>query len=139
MIHPVAWGSRIRQQKLRPHSHPPTRPPIGRGWSAVMLESGILVAEQFDDLTAKVVKWPATIHFGPYWARRSERPDPINRLVMSSPSIYLIVPNVFFKLLLEQTSTQPYFILMVLEDIGLGFIALREQYLKPFNWVQTND
>ena len=39
--------------------------------------------------------------------------NPIKWLVMSSSSSYMIVPTVFFKLLLWLTSTQPYFILKV--------------------------
>ena len=49
--------------------------------------------------------------------------DPINRLVMSSPSTYLIVLTVFFKLLLLQTSSQPYFILKVLKRGSYKWVA----------------
>ena len=44
----------------------------------------------------------------------------------------MIIPIIFFKLLLCQTNNQPYFfILKVLEDGG-GSIWLKLQYLKPF-------
>ena len=49
----------------------------------------------FHDPAAKAVTWPPTFNFDPYW--QSERPDPINRLVMSSPSTYIIVQILFFK------------------------------------------
>ena len=39
---------------------------------------------------------------------RPERSDPINRQVVSSSSTYMIVPTVFFNLLLLQTSSQPF-------------------------------
>ena len=55
--------------------------------------------------------------------------------VMTSPSTYMIVPDVFFKFLSWQTNTQPYFILKLLEGGGWRSMALRWQYLKPFNCV----
>ena len=42
------------------------------------------------------------VHTGQYG--QSERPDLINQLVMPSPSVYIIVPTVFFKLSLWQTT-----------------------------------
>ena len=52
-------------------SHPTTRLPVGREWQSTMLEDGILVTRQSFNLTAKVIRWPATLHFSYYWARRA--------------------------------------------------------------------
>ena len=41
----------------------------------------------------------------------SEKPDLINQLVVSNPSTNMTILTVFFKLLSQQTGTQPYFIL----------------------------
>ena len=91
-----------------------------------MLEDGILVAEQF------LSQQPNLLHDLQLsflaltdQDRHSERPNLINQLVMSCPSTYAIVPTVFFKLFLWQTSTQHLFILKVLEGSGRGSIVLR--------------
>ena len=42
----------------------------------------------------------------------SERPNQINQLIMSSPSIYMNVSTIFFKLLLWQKSIQPNLFLL---------------------------
>ena len=52
------------------------------------------------DLVIKVVILPATLDFSLYWTRQSEGPDPIIQLVMSKSNTYMIVPTIFFKLLL---------------------------------------
>ena len=103
-----------------------TRPLIAYGWWSVMLKDRILVAEH--SITQQL-KWShdlqhSTLAFTGLDGQ-SDEPDPINRLVMSSPSSYMIVPTVFFKLLLWQTSIQPYFILKVLEGSSRGLIVLR--------------
>ena len=88
--------------------------------------------------TTEVVTWLATLPFGPKFNELSKRPDPINQLVMSSLNTSMIVPTVFFKLLLWQTSAQPYFILKITEDGGWGSIAVRKQYLNLFKqWTNT--
>ena len=61
---------------------------------------------------------------------RSERLNTTIRLVMLSPCICMIIPFVFFQLLLLQTISQHIFIVMVLEGDSWGSITLREQYLK---------
>ena len=50
--------------------------------------------------------------------RQSQRPDPINQQVMSSPTNYIIVLCIFFKLLLWQTNNLLYSILKMLEGSG---------------------
>ena len=89
-----------------------TRPPVGRGWGLVMLENKILLAEQF---LTRQPKWSCDLQHSPLAFSeldgQSERPDPINKLVMLSSGTYMIVPTVFFKLFSWQTSTQPYFII----------------------------
>lgn len=65
---------------------PPSGLPVCRGWQSVMLEDGILVVEGFRSwvvhifLISNTPLWPLLEPDG-----RLERPDPINRLVMSSP------------------------------------------------------
>ena len=75
-----------------------------------MLEHEILVAEQF--LTGQSKKscdlqYYTLVLIG--LDGRVKRPDPINRLVMSNPSTYVIVPIVFFKLLLLQKTLNPFY------------------------------
>ena len=61
---------------------------------------------------------------------------PIIRLVMSGPSIYMMVPNVFVKLFLLKINIQQFLILKVRNGDHWESIALRWQYLKPFKHLQ---
>ena len=94
------------------------------------------MAEQY----LKVTKWDTTndIRFGSAWQVVGEF-SPINRLVILSPSTNMIVPTIFFNLILWQTNPQSYFILKVLDGGGRGLITLRQQYLKQFKYAQKND
>ena len=67
------------------------------------------------------------------------KPDRINQWVTLSSSTYIIIPTVFFKLHLWQTSTLPSFILKVLEGGCWESTLLRWQCLKPFSCVQTHE
>ena len=68
----------------------------------------------------------------------SSRPDPINQQVMSSPSTYMIVPNIFFKFLWWQTSNQTYFIFKVQESCGWNSIMLRKiRFWVSWVWHST--
>ena len=106
--------------------------PVGQGWWPVILEDEIMVAKQF---MTRQSKWSHDLQHSTLALtgldRHSERPNPTNWLLMSSPSTYIIVSNVLFKLLWWQTSIQPYFIFKVLEGSGWGSIVQRYQYLKP--------
>ena len=68
--------------------------PVGRGWRPMMLKNGIQVAEQ--SMTCNTPLWPFLGLDG-----RSERPPPINRLVTSSPSTYMIFSTLFIIWVLE--------------------------------------
>ena len=59
----------------------------------------------------------------------SERPDSMNRLILSSFNSYIIIPTAFLKLILWQKSVQPYYILKVIEIVDPLL------YLKPFNCI----
>ena len=86
------------------------------------------------DTLTKMVKSLAILNSAltmPY--RYFERPDPINRLFMSSPSSHMNVLIVFLKLISWWTNIQPYFIIKILESDGWGSNVLRLQYLKSYN------
>ena len=86
----------------------------------------ILVTESVLDPSTDVVKWQQHSSLALTGLdEQSEKPDHINRLVLSNPSVYMIVPVVFFKLLFWPTNIQPYSILKVLEGGGWGSFALR--------------
>ena len=84
-IHPVGWGCRICRLHLCRGLTPPTRLSVGRRWQPVMLEDGILVAEQS-------MTWQLKRSCDPQHStlaligldRLSERPTLISRLVMSA-------------------------------------------------------
>ena len=85
-----------------------------------MLKDWILVTKQ--SLTQQP-EWSTDLHHLTTLAltgldSQSDSSDPINQLIKSSPNTYMIVATIFFKLLLWQTSTQPYLILKVLEGGG---------------------
>ena len=86
-------------------------PPIGRGWRPVMLKDGVMVDEQ--SMTCNTPLRPLLRLDG-----RSERPHPINRLVISSPSTYMIAPT-----LLPSWQAPTLFIIWVLEGGGCGSIC----------------
>ena len=117
-------------RNVRPHlTPPPIRTPVGHGWWPVILENEILVVKQ-------------SVTWQPKWShdllpftlaltrldRWLKRPEPINQLVVSSPSTNMIVLTVF--LLLWQTSTKPYFILKVkcIEIAILETICVQRNY-----------
>ena len=109
------------------------RSPGSCGWWSKMLANGILVAEQ--SVTWKPKSSCDLQHSILALIRldgQLERPYPIIQLVM-------IVSIEFFKLFLQQTRTQSSFIWKVLEGSSRESIALRLQYLKPFNCVQVNE
>ena len=56
------------------------------------------------DLTTLEVMWPVTLHFTGL-DRCLVRSNPINQLIMSSPSTYMIVTTVFFKLKVLEVSS----------------------------------
>ena len=85
-----------------------------------MLQAGILAAEM-------LLTWQANLssdlqHFTLGLTgsdRRSEKYDPINQLVLSNSGTYMIIPTIFFKFLLWQTSIKPYFYLKGARREGL--------------------
>ena len=81
-----------------------------------MREDGILIAEQ--SMTYQL-KRSSDLQYFPQALTgidgHLERNDGVDQLVLSSPSTNMIVPNVFFKLLLWQISVQSYLISKVLE------------------------
>ena len=87
---------------------PPMGPPVGCGWRPVMLKDGVMVDEQ--SMTCNTPPITLLRIDG-----RSKRPLPINQLVTSSPSTYMIAPTL---LLLWQASA--LFIIWVLEGGGWG-------------------
>ena len=44
----------------------------------------------------QMVVWPGTLHFTPEDYSQSERSDPINQMVITHISTYMIVPTIFF-------------------------------------------
>ena len=85
---------------------PPMGPPVGRGWRPVMLKDRTRVDEQF--MTCNTPLWPYLRLDG-----RPERLPPINQLVTSSPSTYMIFP-----ILLPLWQAPTLFIIWVLEGGG---------------------
>ena len=87
---------------------PQIGPPVGRGWRPVMLKDGVLVDEL--SMTCNTPLRPLLRLDG-----RSETPPPINQLVTSSPSTYMIAPT-----LLPLWQSPTIFIIWVLEGGGCG-------------------
>ena len=104
------------------------RPPVGFGWWSVMLENGgWAVLEPATKWSSDLQQSTLALTGLDGWPKKANL---INWLVMSGPMIIL---TIFFKLLLWQTSTQPYFILKVLE--GGNWDSYTWNYL---NCVQTS-
>ena len=133
---------RIQQQyhgrwvSFPPHTHTHSvGTPVCYGWQPVMLEARILVAKRS---MTRQPNWSHDLQYSTLALTKKDKqlewPNPINQLAMSSSSTCMIVQTVFFKLLLWQTSIQPYFILKVLEGSGWGSVLLR----KPRHWPLFN-
>ena len=109
ICHPVGLGVRMHQLHLcRGVRLPQMGLPVGRGWRPVMLKDRTQVVEH--SMTCNTPLWLFLGLDG-----RSERPPPINRLVTSSPSTYMIAPT-----LLPLWQPPTLFIIWVLEGGGCG-------------------
>ena len=99
---PVGWGFIMYQLHLcRGIRLPQMGPPAGRGWRPVMLKAGVMVDEQ--SMTCNTPLRPLLRLEG-----LSETPPPINRLVASGPSTYMIVPTLLPRSYSPYGKPQPF-------------------------------
>ena len=80
---------------------------FGCGWQLIMLEDEILVTVQS---VTRLPKWSCDLPHSTSALtglhKQSERSDPIHQLVILSHNTDMILPSLFFKLLMWQTSTK---------------------------------
>ena len=122
--------------------------PMHRGWDTPSLQQGYLLTVDSTTSCLRILSWWLNSPWPNKWSDqviwnilvwpllsstgKSERLNPINQLVMSSPSINVIFPTIFFKSFLHQYQ-YPNPILSQ-RCRGWETIKLRQPYLKPFKF-----
>ena len=101
---------------------PETRPNDDCVWQPVILGGQ-------DPRATEVVIWLATLHFGPYWARRPVEEARYDQAAKHVKPTWLSRPSLL-NCSCEKKSTQPYFILKVHENGGWGSIVMRKQVFE---------
>ena len=130
-VRPVRWGCRLRTT-ARLHPHPnevtcwpwvATRKALGRLFSSHLSGDRAVNGLQH---TTLALTWSDS---------RSDRPDPMNRLVMSSPSTYMFYPDRTFKSTLQQIPN-PYLLDARRRWLRVNFVERIQLWpvLRVWNW-----